>query len=116
MKGIKVTVNGRALIRRLVCANAAQHDPEWEDVFAVKISAPVAGDDSDVPEVEQVEPGILVYPDGSAANRWEDGTAGISAEASELAEEAAADIDGAYCPFCHQTAEWRDFTFDGKPA
>ena len=114
---VDVTVNGRALRRRLVCPNAKEHmgnrmceEGGAEDVFCVK----VPGDQECFGLDDSF---VLVYADGRCTNRYEDGTAGVPRQIADEAEQLAADIDGATCPCCDATAEWRNFDpKTGNPA
>jgi len=48
--------------------------------------------------------GIIIYADGTASDRWADGTVGVPPEAADM---AAADEEP-YCPVCDEYAKWEE--------
>jgi hypothetical protein len=69
----------------------------------------IAGVPYEYAEERGIECGIIVYRNGTVSNRWEDGTAGVSVEAAELAGED----ELPYSPDSGELADtWRDVTVD----
>jgi hypothetical protein len=59
--------------KKYVCANGCRPDTDTPFFYSASVCNLVDGD----PDTDTYELGVLVYPDLTISNRWEDGVAGI---------------------------------------